>query len=497
VKITVTSQPIEQVAAQAIIVLHEAGGLLAQSKHPAFARHFSTYVRDVEAKTCRREWFCTMDKDAGCRTHHLLLDSVTFSASAPHDEPLKMTAARCVALCREYSIYKLAIVVHHKLAALKAAAILEGILLGDFRDTRFKGSAEKPAALALTFVVPGGQEKEVRAALDSRRIILSAQNHARELVNAPNNALTPAALAADAVAVARHGGMKSSVLNEKQLRAKGYELTWQVGRGSEYPPRQVTLEYTPAKTIVREHIVLVGKGMTFDSGGLCLKPRDSIYKMNGDMAGAAAVIGAMQAIAALKLPVRVSAVIGAAHNGVDGAAFYPGCIVKAKNGKTVHIENTDAEGRLILADCFARAAELKPDVMIDLATLTGAAGAALGSSFAALFTDDEPLRALLLEAGGNTGDEAWPLPLVREYDSSLRHHLADLNNMSSDKAGGGAIHAANFLRHFVPEGVRWAHLDIAGVAQSDRQRRYYRPGATGYGVRLLVETLRLLIARSG
>lgn len=494
-KFSVTSHPIEEVTAQALVVLHEAGGILAQTSHPGLSRHLSTFVRDVEAKTCKREWFCTLEKDSGVRTHHLLLDSVTFTGSAPHDEPLKMTAARCLALCREYSLSKLAFVVHHKLAALKAATILEGLLLGDFKDLRFKGSPEKAAPLALTFVVPAGLEKEVRVALDDRAVVIEAQNHARELVNAPHHELTPAALAADAVAVARRCGMKSTVLTEKQLRAKGYELTWQVGRGSEYPPRMVTMEYTPAKASVREHIVLVGKGMTFDSGGLCLKGRDSIYKMNGDMAGAAAVIAAMQAIATLRLPVRVSAVMAAAHNAVDGAAFYPGCIVKAKNGKTVHIENTDAEGRLILADCFARAGEMKPDVMIDLATLTGAAGAALGAAFGALFTDDEPLRALLLEAGGNTGDELWPLPLVREYESTLKHHLADLNNMSSDKNGGGAIHAANFLRHFVPQGTRWAHLDIAGVAQTDRARRYYRPGATGFGVRLLVEALKIMIAR--
>ncbi|MBI1291489.1 aminopeptidase [bacterium] len=496
-KITVTSQPIEQVSAQAVVVLHESGGLLAESSHPALARHFSTFVRDVDSKTCRREWFCTLDKDSGCRTHHLLLDSVTFSAAAPLDEPLKMTAARCVALCREYSLSKIAFVVHHKVAALKAAAILEGILLGDFRDTRFKGTHEKRPDLTLTFVVPAELEKEVRLVLEARRKVAVAQNHARALINAPHNVLTPAVLVAEAVTVARKGGMKSTVLNEKQLRAKGYELTWQVGRGSEYPPRQVTLEYSPAKVAVRDHVVLVGKGMTFDSGGLCLKGRDSIYKMNGDMGGAAAVIGAMEGIAALKLPVRVSAVIGSAHNAVDGAAYYPGCIVKARNGKTVHIENTDAEGRLILADCFSRAGELKPDIMIDLATLTGAAGAALGSSFGALFTDDEVLRGQLLKAGGNTGDELWPLPLVREYETSLRHHLADLNNMSSDKSGGGAIHAANFLRHFVPEGVRWAHLDIAGVAQTDRPKRYFKTGGTGFGVRLLVEYLRLLIAKGG
>jgi leucyl aminopeptidase len=486
VKITVTSQHLQDVAAQALVVLHEKGGLLASTTNTALAKHLSTFVRDVEAGTCRREWFCTLEKNSGCRTHHLLLDSVTFSAKAPGDEPLKATAARAVALCREYSIHRLAFSVDHPSAVAKAAAILEGILLGDFRDHRFRSETKPRSELALTFIVAAGQEKSVRAALDKTRAIAEAQNHARELVNAPNNVLTPAVLAADAQTVARRHGMACSVLNEKQLAAKGYELIAQVGRGSEHPPRLVTMAYQPTKARSREHLVLVGKGMTFDSGGLCLKTRDSIYKMNGDMAGAAAVIAAMDAIAALQLPLRVTAVIGSAHNGIDAAAYYPGSIHKSKAGKTVHIENTDAEGRLVLADCFARAAELKPTIMWDFATLTGAAGMALGPSMAALFTDDEDLAQRLLNAAAQTGDSLWRLPLVEEYASSLRHPLADLNNMSSERGGGGAIHAANFLKEFVPAGVRWAHVDMAAVGQTDKARRYYRPGATGYGVRLIV-----------
>jgi leucyl aminopeptidase len=200
----------------------------------------------------------------------------------------------------------------------------------------------------------------------------------------------------------------------------------------------------------------------------------------------------MEAIGRLEVPIRVTAVIGAAHNAVDGAAYTPGCILKSRNGKTVFVENTDAEGRLVLADCLSRAAEEKPDVMVDFATLTGACIGALGPNLAGLFTDDEELRTLLLRAGGNTGDELWPLPMVREYEGTLRHNLADLANMSTLKQAGGAIHAANFLREFVPPGVHWAHLDIAGPASADKKWRYFRPGATGYGVRLVLEMLRLM-----
>jgi leucyl aminopeptidase len=492
-KITVTSQPLEDITAQALIVIHEPGGLCAETQNAALASHLQTFARDVEAKVSKREWFCTLEKSSGCRTHHLLLESVSFSANAPHDEPLKMTAARCVALCREYSLTKLAIAVHHPLAARKAATLLEGILLGDFRDMRYKGKPEPRPELQLTFVVPKDKERETRQSLDERRIILEAQNNARLLVNTPHHDLTPADLAEEAQALAKRTGMRCTVLTEKQLRAKGYEPTYQVGRGSEYPPRLITLHWQPAKPRLALHLCLVGKGMTYDSGGLCIKGRDSMYKMNADMGGAAAVLGAMEALARMQFPGRVTAVIASAHNAVDGAAYHPGCIFKAKNGKTIHVENTDAEGRLILTDCFARAAEEKPDIMIDFATLTGSASAALGASYAALFSDDIPLRTMLLEAGRNTGDELWSLPLCAEYESSIRHHLADLNNMSSDK-NGGAIHAANFLKQFVPEGIRWAHIDMAGTATTDRARRYFRPGATGYGVRLAIETARMLLS---
>lgn len=491
-KITVTTQEMETVSAQALVVLHEKAGMLAETKNAELRKHMNTFARDVEAKVCKREWFCTLEKSAKAKTGHMLLDSVTFHESAPHDEALKTAAARCISLCREYSLSKLVFVVDHKLAALKAAAILEGIMLGDFKDERFKGNKQKGtkrAELEITFVVARNAEKAVKESLRVRQVICEAQNNARLLVNAPHHVLTPDALAKYAQALAKKHNMRCSVLNEKQLLAKGYLPTWHVGRGSEYPPRMVVLEYSPPKPKIREHIALVGKGMTFDSGGLCIKGRD-MYKMNGDMGGSATVLGAMEAIARLKLPVKITAIIASAHNAVDGSAYYPGCIITAKNGKTIHVENTDAEGRLVLSDCFHKAGEVKADVMWDFATLTGACPAALGPAIAGLFTDDEDLRVILMEAGANTGDDVWPLPLVKEYESFIKHSLADLNNMSNEPRGG-AIHAANFLKQFVPQGIRWAHLDVAGVATVEKPRRYLKPGGSGFGVRLIVEALRL------
>jgi leucyl aminopeptidase len=492
-KFQVISAPLEKVKAEALVVLHEEGGMLAHSGNKVIARHLDGYAKQVKEKRSKREWFCQLEKEAAAATPYMLLDSATFGPNAPHDEPLKIAAARAVALCRDYTLTRIAFVVHHKLAAEKAAAILEGALLGDFTDQRFKGGKggdRKP--LELVFVVEAGALKSVKTALEERAAVIDGQNAARELVNAPHDVLTPDAMAKYAQALAKRHRMKCVVLDEKQIRKQGYLPTWHVGRGSEYPPRMMVLQYRPARVTVKEHIGLVGKGMTFDSGGLCIKTKADMHRMNNDMGGAAAVLGAMEAIARLKLPIKVTAIIASAHNAVDGAAFHPGCILKARNGKTIYVENTDAEGRLILSDCLYRAGEERVDQIWDFATLTGAVSAALGPSIAGLFTDDEALRTLFMKASAATGDDLWPLPLVKEYEASIKHHLADLNNMSSEATGNG-IHAANFLKAFVPEGKRWLHVDIAGVATTSRARRYYRTGATGFGVRLIVEALRGLV----
>ncbi|HNM46465.1 MAG TPA: leucyl aminopeptidase family protein [Candidatus Sumerlaeota bacterium] len=496
--VKVTSRPLADVSADAIIALHDGGKLFAHSANALLRKHFESFAKAVKEKKSKREWFCTLATAAGVRAKYLLLESTNFGATGmPGDEALKSAAARAVALCRDHGITKVAFACHCDDAARVASAILEGALLGDFHDVRFKGTAGKREArpsLSLEFVVNPGDEDSVREALSQAEIIVEAQNHARELTNAPHHVLTPQTMAAYATALARRHKIECTVLNEKQLQKMGYLPTWEVGRGSEYPPRMMVLRYKPKRTAIKEHIALVGKGMTYDTGGLCIKGRPDMHRMNNDMGGAAAVLGALEAIARLKLPVRVTVIIASAHNAVDGAAYHPGAILKARNGKTIYIENTDAEGRLILSDCFYRAGEEKADIMWDFATLTGAVSAALGPNIAGLFTDDLALRQLFMEAAGDTGDNLWPLPLVPEYEPSLKHNLADLNNMSSETAGNG-LHAANFLKAFVPEKMRWVHVDIAGVAAFTKPRRYFRTGGTGFGVRLIVEALRRLTAR--
>ncbi len=498
-KITVTSSPIEKIRTEAVIVLHENSGLLAESKNADLNKHFTAFAKEVSSKKCKREWFCTLEKSSGCSSKYLLLDSATLGMYAPGDEQLKVAAARAVARCRDYSISKIALVAHHELAAEKAAAMLEGVILGDFVDLRYKNSkAQKDSArqkLEIQIVVPKGKEKSASAAVKRIEAIALSQNSARELTNSPNNDLTPAKMVSHAKALAKKYNMQIAVWDEKKLKKEGFIPTYEVGRGSEHPPRMFVLRHRPARVRVKQHICLVGKGMTFDTGGLCIKPSLNMHQMNNDMGGAAAVLGAMEAIGRLKLPIKVTAIIGSAHNAVDGAAYHPGSIITAKNGKTIYVENTDAEGRLVLSDCLYQAGREKADIIWDYATLTGSVANALGQAYAGLFTDDEELRTVLLEAAQNSGEGLWPLPLCKEYAPYLNHTLADLNNISRSLGAAGGTQAANFLQHFVPENTRWAHMDIAGTATTKSAFRYFSTGGTGFGVRLTLEALRIMLEK--
>lgn len=491
--------PAKEAKAHALVVVHERGLVPAGAADPVLGKHAEAFARAVEDGASKSEWFCTLEASAGFATEHLLLESAALGPWSPGDEPLKCAAARAAAACRKHSLHKIAFLLPEDAEPADATVLYEGAVLGDAADLRYKSKAPKRPDLDVAFLLPAGADaKAFRAALDDTRIVAQAVLAAREWVNAPNNELTPAALASEAKALAeRTPGLACKVLDEKQLRKAGFELVYQVGRGCEHQPRVVTLEYKPKKPLSNEHLVLVGKGITFDTGGYSIKGRATIHKMNGDMAGAAAVIAAIGAIAALKVPIRCTAIVGAAHNAIDAAAYTPGSIIKSRSGKTVYIENTDAEGRLVLADLLDYAADLKADVVWDFATLTGAAMNALGPAFGALFTEDPALQELLAESGEATGDLLWPLPIWPEYEPALQHHLADWSNMSTMGQMAGATHAANFLRQFVKPGIRWAHVDMGGPARDVPLRYYGGSGATGYGVRLVVEAAQRLAAGEG
>jgi leucyl aminopeptidase len=387
-----------------------------------------------------------------------------------------------------------------------AAALVEGAILATYRFDRFKssddesengdadGDAErpgegKPKVESLTLL----SGDDVSAAAEAARVASEAANRARELQDLPSNIVTPSYLAERAQELAgEHEALSVEAMGRDEIVAKGMGGLEAVSKGSDEEPRLITLRYEPSgKGIASEGelLGLVGKGVTFDTGGISIKPAAGMQEMKMDMSGAAAVIEAMGAVAELELPIRVIAVVPSTENMPSGHAVKPGDIVTQLNGVTVEVNNTDAEGRLILADALAYAVEQGADRIVDLATLTGAVLIALGSTYAAVISNDDELAGEVVEAGERTGELAWRLPLHAEYKELTKGSVADLTNASS-KRKAGTIYAGSFLEEFVDDRP-WAHVDIAGTAW-DVGREYVGKGPTGYGVRLLVDLAREL-----
>lgn len=312
---------------------------------------------------------------------------------------------------------------------------------------------------------------------------------ARDLDNMPGNLLYPEMLALKANALAREHGFSCSVLNEAQLDEECLGCLLAVGSGSAHPPRLVFCEYAPAGHEQDKPLVLVGKGITFDSGGLCLKPAQNMCQMKCDMSGAAAVLACIASAAIEKLPCRIVAVMPCAENMPDGAAYRPGDILTSASGETVEVINTDAEGRLALCDALAWAQKKwQPRAIIDIATLTGACAVALGTQLAGLFCENGDLAARLQAAGAVVGENSWPLPLWEPYVELLKSRVADITHTASRE--GGAISAALFLKHFIKDSQIWAHFDIAGVDWQTGENPLCVEGATGFGARTLLEFIR-------
>ena len=386
-------------------------------------------------------------------------------------------------------------------------ALAEGVSLGLYRFEKYK-SVEKDSPaytgldeLELFFYdgrgAPLRRDAEVLAAAASRALLVAeGVNSARELVNEIPAELTPEALAEVAVELAKsHKGLSCRVLDEQEMEREKMGATLAVARGSVNPPRFIELSWEPeSKPASDKLLVLVGKGVCFDSGGLNIKPGDHMAGMKTDMAGAAAVLGAMEAIAALKLPVRVTAVVAAVENMPGGSSYKPDDIVRALDGTTIEIGNTDAEGRLTLADALAWATgKLKADRVVDLATLTGACVVALGPSTAGLFGNDEDWAGMVGSAADEAGEKSCRLPLDEDMRADIRSEFADLKNIGASR-WGGAITAALFLQKFAGE-TPWVHMDIAGPARAEKKSHYNSPGGTGYGVRLLVRLAAALASR--
>ncbi len=371
-------------------------------------------------------------------------------------------------------------------SAERVCAAAEGVLLGGYAFTRYRSDNETKAPDEAVVLTGLARSKSVLADVQNAETVARAVNAARDLVNTPASDLNPVTFAAQVVERARGTKVKVSVLDETDLENAGYGGILGVGKGSATPPRLVTMSYRPRGA--KAHIALVGKGITFDSGGLSIKPSTGMATMKCDMSGAAAVVSATLAIAELGLPVQVTGYAALAENMPSGTATRPGDVLKMYGGKTVEVLNTDAEGRLVLADAITTASEQKPDVIVDVATLTGACVIALGTRTSGIMSNRDDLLQELRRSAARVGEEMWPLPLPEEMHERVRSSkVADLAQHSTDRSGS-ALYAGAFLREFVGDGIPWAHFDIAGTAFNEGGPWGYTPsGGTGAAVRTLVQ----------
>ncbi len=373
--------------------------------------------------------------------------------------------------------------------AAKVQAVAEGVLLADYSYERYLPAdrSGRPAKLAAVSLLIGEDDPlaEAETAVSRAEAVSAGVCFARDLVNAPGNLKSPEFLAMQTVSMCEQHGIKARLLDRKELESSGFGAMLGVAQGSERDPYLIVMEYTGAAEEERP-VALVGKGVVFDSGGISLKPAEKMDEMKMDMGGAAAVVGTMMAAAELKLPVNLVGVVPAVENMPSGTAIRPGDILTSLSGKTIEVLNTDAEGRLILADALTYVARYEPRVVIDLATLTGACIIALGNQAAAVLGNDDKLIGKLISAGERSGERVWQLPLWDGYAAQIKSDFADVKNTGGRPAG--TITAAAFLQKFADE-YQWAHLDIAGMAWEDKGKPGLPKGGTGYGVRLLIDYL--------
>ncbi|HEV2325604.1 MAG TPA: leucyl aminopeptidase [Terracidiphilus sp.] len=367
-------------------------------------------------------------------------------------------------------------------------AVVEGAFVGDFDPDTYRSDRKDQAVERFRVAAPAGAERAaVESAFAEGAVIGESQNFTRSLVNEPGNKLTPAALGERAAAMAAEVGLKCEVYSTEKLHELKMGAFWAVSQGSPEPPALIVLRYDPAGVTDGPVLGLVGKGITFDTGGISIKPADNMEKMKYDMAGGAAMLGAMRAIALLKPKVRVIGIVCAAENMPSGTAQKPGDVQTAMSGKTIEIINTDAEGRLVLADGLAYARQLGATHLIDAATLTGACVVALGMVNAGAFSNDDAAYAKFDAGLAVSGEKFWRLPLGDEYADMIKSEIADIKNTGG--RWGGAITAAEFLHHFA-EDTPWIHLDIAGAAWIEDARPYIAKGPSGIGVRSILEWVR-------
>jgi len=436
-------------------------------------------------KTLKREYYATLPEGSPAKAVVVYWSPQIKSFNLW--ENVKTFAARALRLARDYRMPQVGLVLNGGDAAALVGKAVEGAVLGGYVFDRYRQEKDEFMQRDLQLTLVGHPDHQADAEARKARYAWVSENvnGAREITNEPGAVVTPEYLADQAGEFAKEVGLEIETLDPAGLKARGYQGCLRVGAGSMHPPRMVILRHVPRKPSAVT-LALVGKGVTFDTGGISLKPGEHMWEMKGDMAGAAAVLYAMRAIGRLAPSVKVVGILCCAENFPDANAQRPGDILIAKNGKSIMVDNTDAEGRLVLTDGLARAGEEGATHIVDIATLTGACVRALGTSVAGVLGTDAELVQRVIRSGGNHGEVFWELPLVDEYRESLKTPYADINNIA---AGGlaGAITAGLFLREFVPTGVAWAHLDIAGPMFKDKDWKYYEAGALGFGVKTLVD----------
>ena len=412
-------------------------------------------------------------------------------------ERVRQVGARAVKRAQDLHVDDLTLLFPQRVpgdARSVAQALAEGCALGEYRFDKYLSSARdengRPLRTVTIVAVHDVDKTPVQEGIDRGSILGDVVSKARDMVNAPANELTPTEMAERASASARAHGFKAEIFEKRDAQRLGMAGLLAVSQGSDQAPKFISLEYEGAGPRAPRY-VFIGKGLTFDSGGICLKPAPKMDEMKGDMAGGAAVIGAVEAAARLHLPVRVMGLVPATENLLGGSAYRPGDILRMMNGKSVFVDNTDAEGRLVLADALAYSQRFKPKSIVDLATLTGAVLIALGQVASAVLGTDRALIEALKAAGERCFERLWELPLWEEFEEHIKSPIADIKNTGGKT--GGTITAATFLKHFAGE-TPWAHLDIAGTAYLDKADGYRPQAATGVGVRLLVEYLQGEIA---
>jgi leucyl aminopeptidase len=466
--------------------LRKVFGSLAALDHANFSgKELETLLLFPEGKGVRRLLLVGLGKPA-----------------ALSQEKLRRAAARAAKTAQEINVPSLHILEPDPQIIEKSAindgvehwervgtSLAEGAVLAMYKFRKYLTSDnEKPPTLKRMTIVSehNDRRRKIRSGVRYAQLVCESVYLARDLENAPGNEIYPDSLARRAREAGNKARVKVRILDEKNIRKLGMGGLLGVSQGSDRPPRFIIMDYN-AGARRKPAVVLIGKGVTFDSGGISIKPAASMAEMKMDMSGAAAVIGTMQTVARLRLPLRVVGLIPATENLLGGSALKPGDILRHLNGKTSEVDNTDAEGRLILADALAYATRYKPDLVIDLATLTGACVVALGHYATGMMGNDQPAMDRLKETGERTYERVWQLPMFDEYDKLIKSDVADVKNVGP--RGAGAITAAMFLRRFIGD-YKWIHLDIAGTAIMQESLDYIPKGGSGVGVRLLTEFLR-------